>query len=40
VPSSWLVDKNGDVATVWAGAFEWDSEEMLEEIRNPTPSEL
>ena len=29
-----------DVATVWAGAFEWDSEEMLEEIRNPTPSEL
>jgi thiol-disulfide isomerase/thioredoxin len=40
VPSSWLVDQNGDVATVWAGAFEWDSEEMLEEIRNPTPSEL
>ena len=40
VPSSWLVDENGDVATVWAGAFEWDSEEMLEEIRNPTPSEL
>jgi hypothetical protein len=34
------VDENGDVATVWAGAFEWDSEEMLEEIRNPTPSEL
>jgi len=33
VPSSWLVDENGDVATVWAGAYEWDSEEMLEEIR-------
>ncbi len=40
VPSSWLVDENGDVATVWAGAYEWDSEEMLEEIRNPTTSEL
>jgi len=40
VPSSWLVDENGEVATVWAGAFEWDSEEMLQEIRNPTSSEL
>ena len=36
VPSSWLADENGEVVTVWAGAFEWDSEEMLEEIRNPS----
>lgn len=37
VPSSWLVDENGDVIVTWAGAYEWDSEEMFEEIRNPTP---
>ena len=36
VPSSWLVDENGDVEVVWAGAYEWDSEEMLNEIRNPS----
>ena len=35
VPSSWLVDENGDVIATWAGAYEWDSQEMLEEIRNP-----
>lgn len=37
VPSSWLLDENGDVAQTWAGAYEWDSEEMLEQIRNPEP---
>jgi thiol-disulfide isomerase/thioredoxin len=37
VPSSWLLDENGDVIMTWAGAFEWDSAEMLEEIRNPEP---
>lgn len=35
VPSSWLLDENGDIQATWAGAYEWDSEEMLEEIRNP-----
>jgi len=35
VPSSWLLDENGDVAQTWAGAYEWDSEEMLTQIRNP-----
>ena len=37
VPSSWLVDENGDVIVTWAGAYEWDSAEMLAEIRNPEP---
>lgn len=37
VPSSWLMDENGDVEATWAGAYEWDSEEMLNEIRNPSP---
>lgn len=40
VPSSWLLDENGDVAVTWAGAYEWDSEEMLAEITNPTPPDL
>jgi len=34
VPSSWLLDENGDVTQTWAGAYEWDSEEMLAQIRN------
>jgi thiol-disulfide isomerase/thioredoxin len=37
VPSSWLLDENGDVTATWAGAYEWDSAEMLAEIRNPSP---
>jgi thiol-disulfide isomerase/thioredoxin len=37
VPSSWLLDENGDVIVTWAGAYEWDSAEMLDEIRNPEP---
>jgi thiol-disulfide isomerase/thioredoxin len=37
VPSSWLLDENGDVVQTWAGAYEWDSEEMLAQIRNPEP---
>ena len=40
VPSSWLMDENGDVEAVWAGAYEWDSEEMLNEIRNPSSPAL
>lgn len=40
VPSSWLLDENGDVAMTWAGAYEWDSEEMLAEITNPSPPDL
>lgn len=39
VPSSWLLDENGDVTQTWAGAYEWDSEEMLAQIRNPEPAE-
>ena len=35
VPSSWLLDENGDVIQTWAGEYEWDSEEMLAQIRNP-----
>lgn len=35
VPSSWLLDENGDVVATWAGAYEWDSAEMIEEIRHP-----
>jgi thiol-disulfide isomerase/thioredoxin len=33
VPSSVLYDENGNLLTTWAGAFEWDSPEMLAEIR-------
>jgi len=40
VPSSWLLDENGDVTKTWAGAYEWDSEEMLADIRNPEVEEL
>ena len=40
VPSSWLLDENGDVSKTWAGAYEWDSEEMLADIRNPEVEEL
>ena len=40
VPSSWLLDENGDIEATWAGAYEWDSEEMLDEIRNPETAEI
>ena len=33
VPSSWLVDEAGEVAKTWAGAYEWDSEEMIADIK-------
>ncbi len=39
VPSSWLLNVNGDVVQTWAGAYEWDSEEMLAQIRNIEPVE-
>lgn len=35
VPSSSLYDENGQLLQSWAGAFEWDSPEMLEQLRNP-----
>lgn len=35
VPSSSLYDENGLLLQSWAGAFEWDSPEMLEQLRNP-----
>ncbi len=34
VPSSILVDEAGEIVKSWLGAFEWDSPEMLTEIRN------
>lgn len=37
VPSSSLYDENGQLLQSWAGAFEWDSPEMLEQLRNPQP---
>jgi thiol-disulfide isomerase/thioredoxin len=37
VPSSELYDENGNHVVTWAGAFEWDSPEMLDAIRNGTP---
>jgi len=36
VPSSSLYSEDGELLQSWAGAFEWDSEEMLEEIRAAT----
>jgi thiol-disulfide isomerase/thioredoxin len=33
VPSSSLYSEDGELLQSWAGAFEWDSEEMLDEIR-------
>ncbi|HEY0960788.1 MAG TPA: TlpA disulfide reductase family protein [Pseudomonadales bacterium] len=39
VPSSELYDENGNLVVTWAGAFEWDSPEMLDAIRNGTPKE-
>jgi len=39
VPSSWLLDENGDVIRTWAGAYEWDSAEMLAEIRSPASAD-
>jgi thiol-disulfide isomerase/thioredoxin len=35
VPSSSLYDEQGQLLQSWAGAFEWDSAEMLEQLRNP-----
>jgi thiol-disulfide isomerase/thioredoxin len=35
VPSSSLYDENGQLLQSWAGAFEWDSPEMLQQLRNP-----
>ncbi len=37
VPSSALYDEQGNMVTVWNGAYEWDSPEMLDAIRNGTP---
>jgi thiol-disulfide isomerase/thioredoxin len=39
VPSSELYDENGALVVTWAGAFEWDSPEMLEAIRTGTPKD-
>lgn len=33
VPSSILVDEQGEVIQSWVGAYEWDSPEMLEQLR-------
>jgi thiol-disulfide isomerase/thioredoxin len=33
VPSSLLYDEQGNLVKTWAGAFEWDTPEMLAEIR-------
>lgn len=33
VPSSLLYDEQGNLVQTWAGAFEWDTPEMLAEIR-------
>lgn len=33
VPSSVLYDESGSEITTWAGAYEWDSPEMLAQIR-------
>lgn len=35
VPSSSLYDEQGQLLQSWAGAFEWDSPELLEQLRNP-----
>lgn len=35
VPSSSLYDENGQLLQSWAGAFEWDSPEMLAQLRDP-----
>ncbi|MEY4640741.1 MAG: hypothetical protein RLZZ227_735 [Pseudomonadota bacterium] len=40
VPSSELYDENGNLVVTWNGAYEWDSAEMLDAIRNGTPVEL
>jgi len=37
VPSSELYDENGNHVVTWSGAFEWDSAQMLDAIRNGTP---
>lgn len=34
VPSSSLYDEEGQLLQSWGGAFEWDSPEMLEQIRS------
>lgn len=38
VPSSSLYDENGQLLQSWAGAFEWDSPEMLAQLRDPLSS--
>jgi thiol-disulfide isomerase/thioredoxin len=35
MPTSVLYDETGQLVRTWEGAFEWDSEEMLAQIRNP-----
>lgn len=40
VPSSSLYDENGQLLQSWAGAFEWDSAEMLAQLRNPPARSL
>jgi thiol-disulfide isomerase/thioredoxin len=35
VPSSSLYDEQGQLLQSWAGAFEWDSPEMLAQLREP-----
>jgi thiol-disulfide isomerase/thioredoxin len=35
VPSSVLYDENGEVLKSWLGEREWDSPEILSELRNP-----
>jgi thiol-disulfide isomerase/thioredoxin len=34
VPSSFLYDESGALISVWNGAFEWDSAQMLAQIRD------
>jgi len=40
MPTSELYDENGNHVVTWNGAFEWDSMEMLDAIRNGTPMSL
>jgi thiol-disulfide isomerase/thioredoxin len=34
VPSSILIDERGEILKSWLGAFEWDSPEMIDQIRS------
>jgi thiol-disulfide isomerase/thioredoxin len=40
MPTSELYDESGNHVVTWNGAFEWDSTEMLDAIRNGTPVSL